>query len=94
MLNKVHVRMYKYYHFVYLITEVTTLQKKYDELSIPHEEEIASYYKLRQQLEKLGRKMQTFIVSLKYCVPFLQPRRMVKVRNFLTDFFHFLFVIM
>ena len=62
-----------------MITEVTALQKKYDELSIPREEEIASYYKLRQQLERLGREMQTFIVSPKYCVPFLQPGRMVKV---------------
>ena len=55
------------------------MQKKYDELSIPREEEIASYYKLRQQLDRMGREMQTFIVSPKYCVPFLQPGRMVKV---------------
>ena len=61
-----------------LITEVTTLQKKYDELNIRREEEITSYYKLRQQLERLGHEMQTFILSPKYCVPFLQPGRMVK----------------
>ena len=60
-------------------TEVVRLQKKHDELVIPREEEIASYYKLRQQLDRLGREMQTFIVSPKYCVPFLQPGRMVKV---------------
>lgn len=64
---------------MYPYSEVATLQKKYDELAIPREEEIASYYKLRQQLERLGREMQTFIVSPKYCVPFLQPGRMVKV---------------
>ena len=58
-----------------LITEVTTLQKKYDELSIPNEDEIASYYKLRQQLERIGHEMQTFIKSAKYCVPFLQLER-------------------
>ena len=68
------------------ITEVTTLQKKYDELSIPYEEEIASYYKLRQQLERLGHEMQTFIKSAKYYVPFLQPGRMVKVRKTLNVF--------
>ena len=86
MLNK-STCLYKYHHFIYLITEVATLQKKYDELNIPREDEIASYYKLRQQLERLGREMQTFIVSPKYCVPFLQPGRMVKVRNLLSDFF-------
>ena len=64
---------------MYLVTEVTTLQKKYDEVIIPREEEIASYYKLRQQLERFGREMQAFIVAPKYCIPFLQPGRMVKV---------------
>ena len=75
--NKIHV--FKLLFHQYVLTEIAVLQKKYDELVIPREEEIASYYKLRQQLERLDREMQTFIVSPKYCVPFLQPGRMVKV---------------
>jgi len=59
--------------------EIGILQKKYNEMTIPHEEEIATYYKLRQQLDKLGKEMHQFIVMPKYCVPFLQPGRMVKV---------------
>jgi len=59
--------------------EIGVLQKRYNEMTIPHEEDIATYYKLRQQLDKLGKEMQQFIVMPKYCVPFLQPGRMVKV---------------
>ena len=38
-------------------------------VGISHEGNITSYYKPSQQLERLGCKMQTFIVSPKYCVP-------------------------
>jgi len=62
-----------------LVPEISSLQRKCSEMDIPREEEVATYYKLRQQLDKLGKEMQQFIVMPKYCVPFLQPGRMVKV---------------
>ena len=67
------------YVFSVSMLEIGVLQKRYNEMDIPREEEVATYYKLRQQLDKLGKEMQQFIVMPKYCVPFLQPGRMVKV---------------
>ncbi|XP_065904897.1 exosome RNA helicase MTR4-like isoform X1 [Dysidea avara] len=66
--------------------KIGVLQKRYNEMDVPREEEVATYYKLRQQLDKLGKEMQQFIVMPKYCVPFLQPGRMVKVENGAEDF--------
>jgi hypothetical protein len=58
-----------------------SLEEQRDAIVIEKEDLAMSYYKLRQQLDKLGSEMQKFIVKPKYILPFLQPGRLVKVRS-------------
>ena len=46
---------------------------------IPQEEEIASYYVIRQQLANLRVGLHGFITKPQYIVPFLQAGRLVHV---------------
>ncbi|KAL5486646.1 hypothetical protein EMCRGX_G019154 [Ephydatia muelleri] len=55
------------------------LESKRDALVIENEEQVTLYYRIRQQLLKLEAEMQVFITKPRYCVPFLQPGRLVKV---------------
>lgn len=57
------------------------LEVKRDAITIENESSISNYYKLRQQLRKLEKEMQQYITKPMFCVPFLQPGRMVRVAN-------------
>ena len=61
------------------ITEVKTLEKKHASMAIGREDEVAAYYKIRQQLNGLEREMQAYLTKPQYILPFLQPGRLVKV---------------
>ena len=62
-------------------TEMGKLEKMYNAIEIPNEESVVTYYKIRQQLAKLGKEIEEFVHKPKFCLPFLQPGRLVKVRN-------------
>uniref|UniRef100_A0A1Z5KUJ9 Superkiller viralicidic activity 2-like 2 n=1 Tax=Ornithodoros moubata TaxID=6938 RepID=A0A1Z5KUJ9_ORNMO len=62
------------------------LQTQHDSIALPNESEVASYYKIRQQLASLTKELQGFLSKPQYCVPFLQPGRMVKIDNGMYDF--------
>ena len=51
-------------------------------IDIPNEENAMSYYKIRQQLQKLGDEMLQFIHQPRYLLPYLQPGRLVHVSCF------------
>ena len=57
------------------------LQKKHDDMHIEDEDQTKDYYKIRLQIHKLGCKMRDLYLKPKYVRPFLQPGRMVKVKN-------------
>lgn len=61
-------------------------QKEFDDIHIPNEENIASYYQIRDQLDNLGKQFRTFITTPTYLVPFLQPGRLIKVQNNSDEF--------
>uniref|UniRef100_A0A3Q2Z7V1 Exosome RNA helicase MTR4 n=1 Tax=Hippocampus comes TaxID=109280 RepID=A0A3Q2Z7V1_HIPCM len=61
-------------------------EEEYHAIEIPNEESVVTYFKIRQQLAKLGKEIQEFIHKPKYCLPFLQPGRLVKVKNEDADF--------
>ena len=61
--------------------EVKELEEKRDAIKIENESSITNYYKLRQQLYKLEKDMQHYITKPVFCVPFLQPGRVVRVEN-------------
>jgi ATP-dependent RNA helicase DOB1 len=48
-------------------------------IQIDCEGQIASYYNIRQQLDKLGVQFRNYITKPNYLIPFLQPGRLVKV---------------
>jgi ATP-dependent RNA helicase DOB1 len=55
------------------------LEQERDSIVIRDEAQSMMYYKIRQQLEKLKKELHSFITLPKYCLPFLQPGRLVKV---------------
>lgn len=57
------------------------LEDMYNAIEIPNEESVVTYYKIRQQLAKLGKEIEEYIHKPKYCLPFLQPGRLVKVSH-------------
>lgn len=55
-----------------------------DELAsmvIERESEVESYYKLQQTIENLLKERHSFITRYTYILPFLQPGRLVRVKN-------------
>jgi ATP-dependent RNA helicase DOB1 len=46
---------------------------------VPNEEMVEDYYMVQQQLTDLSAQLQRTINDPKYCVPFLQAGRLVKV---------------
>lgn len=69
-----------------LYNQVEEKQQELDDIHIPNEANIASYYNIREQLDKLGRQFQGFITQPTYLVPFLQPGRMVKIQKEADEF--------
>ncbi|ESO92619.1 hypothetical protein LOTGIDRAFT_162536 [Lottia gigantea] len=65
------------------------LKKKeleYKNIVIENEDNVAAYYKIRQQLDSLSRELLYFIRQPSYLLPFLQPGRLVKVKNDNDDY--------
>ncbi len=62
------------------------LEAKRDAIVIKNEENVTAYYRIRQQLTKLGKELQLYIVQPNYCVPFLQSGRLVRVEIEEVDF--------
>lgn len=65
--------------FFFFCAEIKKYEEQYHVIEIPNEESVVTYFKIRQQLAKLGKEIQEFIHKPKYCLPFLQPGRLVKV---------------
>lgn len=63
----------------FVCAEIKKYEEQYHTIEIPNEEAVVTYFKIRQQLAKLGKEIQEFIHKPKYCLPFLQPGRLVKV---------------
>lgn len=64
-----------------MCAEIKKYEEQYHSIEIPNQESVVTYFKIRQQLAKLGKEIQEFIHRPKYCLPFLQPGRLVKVES-------------
>jgi len=64
-------------------SEVKELSTTYNTINVERYDEISSYHDIRDQLNRLSRKFQSFLTQPEYLVPFLQPGRLVKVCIFL-----------
>ncbi|XP_067842027.1 exosome RNA helicase MTR4 isoform X1 [Heptranchias perlo] len=86
MLEKSFYQFQNYKAIPGVVEKVKILEGQYNEIEIPNEESVVTYYKIRQQLAKLGKEIEEYIHKPKYCLPFLQPGRLVKVKNDDDDF--------
>uniref|UniRef100_A0A8D0E144 Exosome RNA helicase MTR4 n=1 Tax=Salvator merianae TaxID=96440 RepID=A0A8D0E144_SALMN len=86
MLEKSFYQFQHYRAIPGVVEKVNKLEQQYNEIEIPNEENVVIYYKIRQQLAKLGKEIEEYIHKPKYCLPFLQPGRLVKVKNEDDDF--------
>ncbi|XP_072310829.1 exosome RNA helicase MTR4 [Eucyclogobius newberryi] len=86
MLEKSFYQFQHYRALPGVVEKMTKLEEQYHAIEIPNEESVVTYFKIRQQLAKLGKEIQEFIHKPKYCLPFLQPGRLVKVKNEVADF--------
>jgi len=62
------------------------LQEKVNGMYVEKEEEVASYVRLLDQLTKLGEEFHAFLTDPKYIVRFMNPGRLIKVKNVDQDF--------
>lgn len=70
---------YKFNEILLSVIGVNNLEGQYNKIAIPNEENVVIYYKIRQQLAKLGKEIEEYVHKPKYCLPFLQPGRLVQV---------------
>ncbi|XP_062269315.1 exosome RNA helicase MTR4 [Platichthys flesus] len=86
MLEKSFYQFQHYRALPGVVEKIKKLEEQYHGIDIPNEESVVTYFKIRQQLAKLGKEIQEFTHKPKYCLPFLQPGRLVKVKNEDADF--------
>ncbi|XP_004549778.1 exosome RNA helicase MTR4 [Maylandia zebra] len=86
MLEKSFYQFQHYRALPGVVEKIKKLEEQYHTIEIPNEESVVTYFKIRQQLAKLSKEIQEFIHKPKYCLPFLQPGRLVKVKNEDADF--------
>ncbi|XP_077944178.1 exosome RNA helicase MTR4 [Gasterosteus aculeatus] len=86
MLEKSFYQFQHYRALPGVVEKIKKYEKEYHRIEIPNEEHVFTYFKIRQQLAKLAQEIQEFTHKPKYCLPFLQPGRLVKVKNNDADF--------
>uniref|UniRef100_H2UJX3 Exosome RNA helicase MTR4 n=1 Tax=Takifugu rubripes TaxID=31033 RepID=H2UJX3_TAKRU len=86
MLEKSFYQFQHYRALPGVVEKIKKYEEQYHTIEIPNQESVVTYFKIRQQLAKLGKEIQEFIHRPKYCLPFLQPGRLVKVKNEDADF--------
>jgi len=86
MLEKSFYQFQHYTAIPEMIEKQKELKQQEAEVVIENEDVAMSYYRIHQQIEKYSVEMEEFIQKPKYCVPYLQRGRLVKVRNGTDDF--------
>lgn len=66
--------------------EIHELEEKRANMSIPDEGTIREYYDLRKQLDEFAENVQSVISHPNYALPFIQPGRLVRVKDKDQDF--------
>ncbi|XP_020710480.2 exosome RNA helicase MTR4 [Athalia rosae] len=69
-----------------LYNRVKDLQQLYNSIVVDKFVEVSSYHHIREQLDKLGSEFRQYLTKPEYLVPFLQPGRLIKVKNETEEF--------
>ncbi|KAF4082600.1 hypothetical protein AMELA_G00153520 [Ameiurus melas] len=86
MLEKSFYQFQHYRAVPGVVEKMQKLEEMYNSIEIPNEDSVVTYYKIRQQLAKLAKEIEEYVHKPKYCLPFLQPGRLVKVKKGDLDF--------
>ncbi|XP_048762429.2 exosome RNA helicase MTR4-like [Ostrea edulis] len=86
MLERSFYQFQNYSSIPDLCQKLKDMEEDYNKLSVESEDSVASYYKIRQQLENLHKDLLSYIQKPQYILPFLQPGRLVQVKNGDDDF--------
>ncbi|KAF7727246.1 ATP-dependent RNA helicase mtr4 [Apophysomyces ossiformis] len=66
--------------------ELIKLDAEKRSIVVPHEEEIESYYEIRKQIESYTQDVRDVVNHPTYCLPFMQPGRVVRIKHDGMDF--------
>ena len=66
--------------------KMAEIEQRYNAVAVPNESEVASYWDLKQQSQKLKGEMRKFINKPQYLLPFLQPGRLLHIVRDGQDF--------
>ncbi|KAL8688678.1 MAG: hypothetical protein Q9218_005471 [Villophora microphyllina] len=66
--------------------ERSKLEDQMDNMQITDEGTIREYYDLRKQIETYSKDMKSVIQHPNYCLPFMQPGRLVRIKHQNMDF--------
>ncbi|XP_011137638.1 exosome RNA helicase MTR4 isoform X1 [Harpegnathos saltator] len=69
-----------------LYNRVKELYAAYNIVNVEKYEEISSYHDIRERLNRLSGEFQSFLTQPEYLLPFLQPGRLVQVKNEIGTF--------
>jgi ATP-dependent RNA helicase DOB1 len=61
--------------------DLERLEETLAEIVVPNEEAVAEYFHLKRQIETLEETLQVYRTKPVYCLPFLQPGRLVRVQE-------------
>ncbi|KAL3515766.1 hypothetical protein ACH5RR_022668 [Cinchona calisaya] len=60
--------------------EAKALEEERDSIILEEEDSLENYYSLLQQFKSLKKDVRDIVLSPKYCLPFLQPGRLVSIQ--------------
>lgn len=66
--------------------ELAQIEKEKEAIQIPMEEDVQSYYEIRKQIDTYSEDVRAVISSPRYCLPFMQPGRLVHIKLNGMDF--------
>ncbi|KAI8336840.1 rRNA-processing arch domain-containing protein [Chlamydoabsidia padenii] len=67
-------------------SQLRALEQKKDDIVIENEEDIKSYYEIRHQIDSFAENIREVITHPTYCLPFMQPGRLVHIKHNDLDF--------
>jgi len=81
MMERSFHQFQNYSNIPQIYNNVKELEEKVASMTVPMEDEVSSYARLRDQLTSLGQEFHTWLTKPMYIVPFLQPGRLVRVKS-------------
>ncbi|XP_027161319.1 DExH-box ATP-dependent RNA helicase DExH9 isoform X2 [Coffea eugenioides] len=68
-----------------LVKQAKSLEEERDSIILEEEDSLENYYSLLQQFKSLKKDVRDIVLSPKYCLPFLQPGRLVSIQLIKVD---------